>query len=82
MLEHLQQTKRGNYGPGNCKVQFILESLDDKDRDILLTVLDDVNNYSTHGIFAGLRSAGLMIGYGTLDRHRKNLCACGVSNAG
>jgi len=82
MLEHLTDSKRGNFGPGSCKIAEIARTLEDKDRQILEAVNADINNYSTYGIYRGLRQAGIEIGYATLDRHRKNLCACEVNNAG
>jgi len=82
MLEHLEAVRRGNFGPGTCKVQTLLTELEPKDQDILLKVLADHNAYSTNGIFQGLRQAGVKIGYATLDRHRKGLCVCEVPDVG
>jgi len=81
MLEHLKQGRRDNYGPGICKMSKIIDTLEDTDRTILLDVLADENRYSTYGIFRGLREAGVVIGYATLDRHRKQLCPCVVNHA-
>jgi hypothetical protein len=81
MLEHLETAGRGNFGPGHCKIQTILTNLDQKDRDILLKVLNDPVAYSTNGIYNGLRQAGVKIGYATIDRHRKGNCVCEVTRA-
>lgn len=81
MLENLVKAKRGNFGPGHCKIDNILSGLEQADADILKKVLEDGQGYSTHGIFRGLRESGVDIGYGTIDRHRKNLCACRENNA-
>jgi len=81
MLEHLLQSRRGNHGPGHCKMARIVEKLDQSDIDILHEVLANVDEYSTHGIYQGLRESGIDIGYATVERHRKNLCVCGRPNA-
>ena len=81
MLEHLKQNRRDNYGPGICKMQKVMNTLDESDRQILDDVMANVDRYSTYGIFRGLRDAGVVIGYATLDRHRKNICPCGVNHA-
>jgi len=77
MLEHLQEVKRRNYGPGNCKMQKLIAKLEEADRDILLDCLADRETYSTNGIYHGLRQVGLDIGYVSVQRHRDNLCHCG-----
>jgi len=76
MLEHLQEAKRRNYGPGNCKLQKLLDKLEEADRNILLECLADRENYSTNGIFNGLRQVGIDVGYVTVQRHRDLLCNC------
>ena len=81
MLEHLKQTKRGNYGPGHCKVRRMIELLEEVDREILLECLADRDAYSTYGIWQGLRAANLDIGHTSLARHRDGVCPCGGSNA-
>lgn len=81
MLENLLQERRGSLGPGTCKIRTIIRNLEPADADILSTALADVNKYSTHGIFQTLREAGIDVGYATLDRHRKNLCACRGNDA-
>jgi hypothetical protein len=81
MLEHLLQNRRGNHGPGHCKMAQIVKKLDQADADILNKVLEDIDEYSTHGIYQGLRESGIYIGYATVERHRKNLCVCGGPNA-
>ena len=81
MLEHLLQSQRGNHGPGFCKMAQTIEKLDQADADILHKVLEDIDTYSTLGIYQGLRQSGIYIGYATVERHRKNLCVCGRPNA-
>ena len=77
MLEHLQNQKRGNYGPGHCKLQKVIERLEPADRQILADCLADRDNYSTNGIFNGLVQAGIDIGYVSVQRHREQTCVCG-----
>ena len=77
MLEHLTRAKRNNYGPGSCKLAILMETLEKSDRDILQDCLNNPLDYSVHGIWQGLRSAGIRIGYATVSRHRAGLCPCG-----
>ena len=76
MLEHLRNQKRGNYGPGQCKLQRLIDSLESADKQILEECLADQDNYSTNGIFRGLKQAGIQIGYLSVQRHRDSVCAC------
>lgn len=76
MLEHLKDARRGNYGPGNCKFQRVFEKLGEADQKILLECMADRDSYSTHGIWQGLRAAGLEIGATSVFRHRDGLCVC------
>lgn len=77
MLEHLQETKRRNFGPHSCKLQRLIDGLEKTDRDILIECLADRDAYSTNGIYRGLRAAGIDIGYVSVQRHRDNVCVCG-----
>ena len=81
MLEHLKNRTRGNYGPGNCKFARVLDSLDPADRDILLECMADRDTYSTHGIWQGLREAGVKIGATSVNRHRDGVCPCKADDA-
>ena len=81
MLEHLKNRTRGNYGPGQCKFARLLERLDETDRNILLDCMEDRDNYSSHGIWQGLRAAGVQIGATSVNRHRDGMCPCGDHNA-
>ena len=77
MLEHLKDVKRRNYGPGNCKLQRLMQGMTPDDLNILNECLSDRETYSTNGIYHGLRQAGLDVGYVTVQRHRDGLCHCG-----
>lgn len=81
MLENLLEARRDNHGPGGCKVAKLFEKIETKDADILSKVLENEENYSTLGIFKGLRDSGIDVGYGSLHRHRRGLCACWRPNA-
>ena len=81
MLEHLTAKKRQNFGPGECKFRVILNRLEPNDQVILEDCMTNRDEYSTHGIWQGLRSAGIHVGYTTLSRHREGLCAGGVTDA-
>jgi len=81
MLEHLKDRRRGNFGPGHCKFRRLLETLDEADRKVLSECMADRENFSTHGIWQGLREAGLQIGSTSVVRHRDGLCPCGGADA-
>ena len=81
MLEHLKSMRRQNFGPNECKMRRILDNLEHADRDILTECFANEEQYSTHGIYQGLRTAGIQIGYTTVSRHRDGLCSCVVTDA-
>ena len=59
-----------------CKVRTILESLDGKDKDILLNALGDREAWSAIGLGNALSQRGLPIADTSITRHRDGLCSC------
>lgn len=64
-----------------CRMRSLLESLDEKDADILKKALADHENWSVNGLFTALSKKGIEVGYQAVRRHRLNLCSCRYSNA-
>lgn len=81
MLEQLADYAGRGQGPTGCKMQRIIDNLDQADRDILLAALDSESEFSTNGLFKGLTRLGIDVGYQTVYRHRTKTCPCGRGNA-
>jgi hypothetical protein len=71
MLENLQLPQKVKA----CKLKTIADSLDDKDRDILLKAASDPA-WSGKALSRSLKELGIEISDTTILRHRENSCPC------
>jgi hypothetical protein len=71
MLENLQLPQRVKA----CKVKTIADSLDQKDRDILLKAVADPA-WAGKALSRSLKELGIEISDTTILRHRENSCPC------
>lgn len=62
--------------PFQCKVWFMREGLEEKDRQILDVALADTETWPTETLTRELRKRGLQIGRETIRTHRRGDCAC------
>ncbi len=69
MLEDLEPvaTKR------SCKTRSTLVSLEQKDREILLSALVDTSKWSDKGLSVALGQRGIQISNESIGRHRRKL---------
>jgi hypothetical protein len=72
MLEDLEPvaTKR------SCKTRSTLVSLEQKDREILLSALADTSKWSDKGLSVALGQRGIQLSNESIGRHRRKLCSC------
>ncbi len=59
-----------------CRIQQILENLEEADREALRVALDD-SRYIAGFIRAQLCEVGIFVADSTIRRHRRGECACG-----
>ena len=71
MLEDMKPTKR-TY---SCKVRTLADSLEAKDRDILLAAADDIA-WGCKTLEKELAKRGLVLADTTIAKHRDKLCRC------
>jgi hypothetical protein len=76
MLENLEPPKPII----NCKVAFVIESLDKKDADILLKAIADRDKWSALALSTALMQRGLKLSDSTIQRHRNKQCQCEKEN--
>lgn len=81
MLENLNQFANRTSYPNGCKLGALRKSLDESDQKILDDALANVDGFSTNSLYQGLRNLGFDVGYQTVYRHRRGLCACGRVDA-
>lgn len=81
MFEDLEQLRPRTGGITQCKISRFLDTLDDKDRNILETALADNVRWSTNGLHIALTKKGVDIGYQVIYRHRRGTCVCRLQNA-
>jgi hypothetical protein len=58
-----------------CKIRTILESLSDKDKEILLEALDNPN-WTNAALTTALNNRGLKISRYSIDTHTGKRCSC------
>ena len=61
---------------GSCKVGTIAQTLEAKDRDILLDAVANVNDWPIKTLAKALSNRGLRISDSPLYSHRAKTCAC------
>ncbi len=76
MLENLEPPKPII----NCKVAFVVESLDKKDAEILLGAIADKDKWSALALSTALMQRGLKLSDSTIQRHRNEQCQCRKKN--
>lgn len=59
-----------------CSVAFAAELLDPKDRAVFLAALPLSSQYSGAGLSRWLKSKGVRISEGAIQRHRRDGCNC------
>lgn len=59
-----------------CKVTLIVNSLDDKDAEILIEALNDLQKWTSHALSNALNARGLTVTRETLATHRRRACRC------
>ncbi len=72
MLENLSHEKK----LGNCKVRSLMETLDKKDAELLLTYIADVENWSSYSLSSALSKRGVSLDDKVITKHRDKLCTC------
>jgi hypothetical protein len=73
MLEGLKPPTRTN---GTCKVGVIANTLEAKDRVILLAAVDNAKEWPVKTLSKALNERGLQISDSPLYNHRAKTCAC------
>jgi hypothetical protein len=73
MLENLVPPVRSK---GSCKVASEAEKLNDSDKAILLTAVDDRDQWPIKSLARELRALGIQISESPLSSHRSRSCAC------
>jgi hypothetical protein len=58
-----------------CKVRAVAETLDEKDRDVLLEAVDSPK-WGLQTLSNELAKRGLTLGRWSLENHRKKTCSC------
>ena len=71
MLEGLEPQKK----KPSCKVRSVLESLDAKDREILMKALDNTD-WSPGALARELTNRGISISEKPVTSHKKKGCSC------
>ena len=79
MLEGLEEYRKAT--SKRCSFGRMLETLDQKDQDILAAALEDRERWTTHALYRALADFGLDVGQTPVYRHRDGLCSCGGANA-
>lgn len=73
MLENLEPPKnKAVY----CKINQVLETLEESDKQILAEALADRNKWAAKTLSNALRQRGLSIADTTITKHRLKTCAC------
>jgi hypothetical protein len=73
MLEGLKPPRRTH---GTCKVGVIANTLEAKDRVILLAAVDNAKEWPVKTLSKALNERGLQISDSPLYNHRAKTCAC------
>lgn len=61
---------------GSCKVAAVVETLSDKDSEILLAAIADKDNWPIKTLSKALQAKGLRISDTPLTSHRAQTCIC------
>ncbi len=59
-----------------CKARAILNTLNDKDRAILESALDDAVLWQANTLANSLKARGVDLGQESIRRHRTKACSC------
>jgi hypothetical protein len=73
MLEGLKPPRKTH---GTCKVGIIANTLEAKDRVILLSAVDNAKEWPVKTLSKALNERGLQISDSPLYNHRAKTCAC------
>ena len=60
----------------HCKVRTLLQTLDDKDAQILKQAVEDIQGWPARTLQNALEARGVVLSDLTINRHRKKLCSC------
>lgn len=59
-----------------CKVRTLLQTLDNKDAEILKQAVNDESAWPARTLQNALEHRGVILSDLTINRHRKKLCSC------
>ncbi len=72
MLENLQPPTRSY----SCRVRSVIDSLEGKDREILIDALADTETWGALPLATALQNRGVDLKQEVIRRHRMNVCSC------
>ena len=72
MLEGLEPKKRHTA----CAVRKLMDTLGDKDSQILTDAVADVATWTSNSLSWALRQRGIIVADHTITKHRNRICVC------